>query len=301
MSFLGKSFLDTDSLHPEQISILFDKAKKLRSKPYLSPKGKTVALIFFEPSTRTRSSFEMAAVRLGCHVLNLDPTRSSVSKGETVLDTVLNIEAMGPDCMVIRHSSGGVPALLSRNLKVPVINAGDGMRGHPTQALLDAFTILEERKRIEGERVLFVGDISHSRVARSNFQLLSKLGATLGICSPSTLIPPHLAAKGFKIFSKLEEALEWATVCMALRMQTERQESFQVPSMKEFSARFGLTPEKLKYLSNEAIILHPGPVNQGIEISQTVMHDPRTKILSQVRNGVFVRAALLSEILGVEV
>jgi aspartate carbamoyltransferase catalytic subunit len=300
MSLLGKSFTETASLNPEQIFFLFDKAKKIRSRPAWPSQNKTVALLFFEPSTRTRASFEMASYRLGCHVLNLDPARSSVTKGETIEDTATNIEALGPDCIIVRHSGAGMPEQLSKKVRIPVINAGDGMRGHPTQALLDAFTILEERKKIEGERVLLVGDVMHSRVARSNFSLLSKLGATIAVCGPSTLRPEHLQTNGYKIFTKLEEGLQWATVCMLLRIQTERQQAFQIPSMAEYSSRFGLTLDKLKHLRTDGIIMHPGPVNRGVEISSPVMNDPRCKILTQVKNGVYVRAALLSEILGVD-
>lgn len=301
MSFLGKSLLDTDSLQPEQIFFLFEKARKIRDRKSAPSQNKTVALMFFEPSTRTRASFEMAAYRLGCHVLNLDPSRSSVVKGETIEDTAQNIEALGPDCIIVRHAGAGMPQQLSQRVKIPVINAGDGMRGHPTQALLDAFTILEERGRIEGERVLLVGDIMHSRVARSNFNLLTKLGATIGVCGPSTLRPSLLKDKGYKLFTQLEEGLEWSTVCMLLRIQTERMEAFQIPSMSEYNARFGLTVDKLRYLRDDGIIMHPGPVNRGVEITSQAMEDRRCRILTQVRNGVFVRAALLSSILGVEV
>lgn len=300
MSFLGKSFLDTDSLSPEQTLSLFEKAKKIRSRKPYPAQNKTAALMFFEPSTRTRASFEMAAYRLGLHVLTLDPSKSSVVKGETIEDTASNIEALGPDCIVVRHSGAGMPQQLSRKVKIPVINAGDGMRAHPTQALLDAFTILEERGQIKGEKVLLVGDVMHSRVARSNFSLLTKLGATIGVCAPSTLRPERLREEGYNLFTSLEEGLEWASVCMLLRIQTERMQAFQIPSMDEYHARFGLTNEKLRYFRKDGIIMHPGPVNRGVEISSQAMEDSRCKILTQVRNGVFVRSALLSEILGVE-
>ncbi|MEQ1875577.1 MAG: aspartate carbamoyltransferase catalytic subunit [Bdellovibrionia bacterium] len=300
MSFLGKSFLATDSLSPEQTLFLFEKARKIRDRKPYPAQNKTVALMFFEPSTRTRASFEMAAYRLGLHVLTLDPSRSSVVKGETIEDTAANIEALGPDCIVVRHSGAGMPQQLSRKVKIPVVNAGDGMRGHPTQALLDAFTILEERGQIKGEKVLLVGDIMHSRVARSNFELLTKLGASIGVCGPATLRPPSLKEKGYQVFTNFEEGLEWATVCMLLRIQTERMESFQIPSMDEYNSRFGLTVDRLRFLNKNAIIMHPGPVNRGVEISSQAMEDSRCKILTQVKNGVFVRSALLSEILGVE-
>ena len=300
MSFLGKSFLDTDSLHPEQALFLFDKARKIRDRRAYPSQNKTVALMFFEPSTRTRASFEMAAYRIGCNILNLYPSRSSVVKGETIEDTARNIEALGPDCIVVRHVGAGMPQQLANRVKIPVINAGDGMRGHPTQALLDAFTIVEDRKKMNGEKILFVGDIMHSRVARSNFTLLKKMGATIGVCSPSTLRPDLLRDQGYQLFTQLEEGLEWATVCMLLRIQTERQNAFQIPSLEEYNSRFGLTVDKLRHFRNDGIILHPGPVNRGVEISSQAMEDPRCRILKQVENGVFVRAELLSEILGVD-
>jgi aspartate carbamoyltransferase catalytic subunit len=302
MNLTQRSLIDVTDLSREEVVFLLDKAKELKTKasPFSTlNSSRSVALLFFEPSTRTRTSFEMAAFRLGLRVLNLQAETSSAQKGETIFDTARNIEALQPDAMVIRHSGSGIPHQISKLLKIPVINAGDGFHAHPTQALLDAFTIREKFEKISGLKVLIVGDIAHSRVARSNILLLRQLGAKVKVCGPPTLIPPLASEWGVEVTDRLDENLPNADVVMALRMQSERQSSFQVPSLKEYTTRFGLTLERLKLISPNAMILHPGPVNRGVELVSAAMRDPRCQVIDQVRNGVLMRAVLLGEFLGV--
>ncbi len=295
----GRSVLEVSEFNPEDVHKIFEKAKRLKKAVPKITGPKVLGLLFFEPSTRTRTSFEMACHRLGVRVLNFDVATSSITKGETIEDTALNVEALGASALVLRHPVSGVCHRLTQHLKIPVINAGDGVREHPTQALLDAFTILTERGQIKGEKVLLVGDIRYSRVARSNLGLLTALGAEVGVCGPATLSP--VVDEKIKHFRKIEDGLAWASVCMLLRMQTERQASFEVPSLKEYAQRFGLNTERLSQFSKEGIVMHPGPFNKGVELTADVLSDRRQKILKQVENGVYVRAALLSEVLGVEV
>jgi len=243
----------------------------------------------------------MASFRLGLRVLNLDAGSSSAQKGETIFDTARNVEALSPHGMVIRHSGSGIPLQISKLVKVPVINAGDGFHAHPTQALLDAFTIREKFGKVEGLKILIVGDMAHSRVARSNILLLRMLGAKIRVCGPPTLIPPLATELGIEVTDRLDENLGWADVVMALRMQMERQTSFQVPSLKEYTTRFGITQERLAMIKPESIILHPGPVNRGIELMSVALRDPRCQVMEQVRNGVLLRSTLLSEILGIKI
>lgn len=303
MNLSGRSLTDISDLTREEVVFLLTKTKSLKEKslgdlPVASSGGKSVALLFFEPSTRTRTSFEMAAFRLGFRVLNLDATSSSAQKGETIYDTAKNVEALRPHGMVIRHSGSGIPLQISKLLKIPVINAGDGFHAHPTQALLDAFTIQEKFGKISGLNILIIGDIAHSRVARSNIALLRMLGAKVKVCGPPTLIPPLASELGVEVTDKLDDSLPTADVVMALRMQMERQSSFQVPSLKEYTTRFGITEERLGLIKKEAIILHPGPVNRGVEIMSVVMRDPRCQVMDQVENGVLMRTVLLGELLG---
>jgi aspartate carbamoyltransferase catalytic subunit len=304
-TLLGRSLLDIPDLSRDEIISLLQKTKSLKEKsgsnlPQLNAvSGKSVALIFFEPSTRTRTSFEMAAFRLGLRVLNLAADTSSAKKGETIYDTALNIEALRPHAMVIRHSGSGIPMQISKLVKTPVINAGDGFHAHPTQALLDAFTIWENFGKFEGLNVTILGDIAHSRVARSNIHLLRKMGAHVTVCGPPTLIPPLAEELGVKVSFNIDECLPKTDVLMALRMQMERQNSFQVPSMKEYTTRYGINEERLGKLKSEALILHPGPVNRGVELMSVALRDSRARVIEQVQNGVLVRAVLLSEILGV--
>ncbi|MCC6277477.1 MAG: aspartate carbamoyltransferase catalytic subunit [Oligoflexia bacterium] len=306
MNLLGRSLLDIPDLRPEEVLFLIEEALKLKAfessqKEQVLPQasGKSVALLFFEPSTRTRTSFQMAAYRLGLRVLKLEAVGSSHQKGETIFDTARNVEALSPHAMVIRHGGSGVPGQISKLLKIPVINAGDGFHAHPTQALLDAFTIRESFPQLRGLHVLIIGDIAHSRVARSNIHCLRGFGAQITVCAPPTLVPPLATEWGVRVTSRLDEELPKADVVMALRMQTERQSTFQVPSIKEYTSRFGLTDERLGKIAKHAIIMHPGPVNRGIEMTSAVLEDPRCKVLEQVHNGVLMRAVLLSEILGV--
>ncbi|MEK6705799.1 MAG: aspartate carbamoyltransferase catalytic subunit [Bdellovibrionota bacterium] len=259
-------------------------------------RGKTVVNMFFENSTRTRVSFELATRRLGGNVINFATSTSSVQKGETLIDTARNIEAMKPDCLVVRHSSAGSPATLARSVAVPVINAGDGFHQHPTQGLLDAFTIQEKLGQVEGKRVVILGDIAHSRVARSDIAILRKLGASVAVCGPPTLLPPSPEALGVEHSYRMEELLPSADVVIALRIQTERQNRMQIPSVQEYSKIWGLNQQRSNLLKPQAIILHPGPVNRGVELDPEVADGPRSVILDQVSNGILVRMAVLASV-----
>lgn len=256
--------------------------------------GRTVVNLFFEHSTRTRSSFEIATRAVGGSVLNFAKVESSASKGETLIDTAKNIEAMRPHCIVVRHASAGSPAFLQRELAIPVINAGDGFHEHPTQALLDAFTIQEKLGELQGKRVVIVGDIAHSRVARSNIHVLRKLGASVAVCGPPTLLPPRPDALGVDFAYRLEEVVPNADVIMCLRIQLERQNRMQLPSLGEYARFWGLSAAHEKKMKPGAIILHPGPINRGVELATEVADGPRSVILDQVQNGVLVRMAVLA-------
>jgi aspartate carbamoyltransferase catalytic subunit len=282
-------------LHFLDVARLFSKRLKAnQTVPLL--KGKTIVNLFFENSTRTRTSFEIAIRRLEGGTLNFASTSSSVQKGETLIDTAKNIQAMGPQAIVVRHASAGSPVTLSKVLNIPIVNAGDGFHEHPTQGLLDAFTIQEKLGEIQGKRVLIFGDIAHSRVARSNIHILKKLGASVVVCGPPSLLPPHPEALGVEFSYRLEPVLPSADVVIALRIQLERQNSMQIPSLAEYSRIWGLDRERSKLLKKNAIILHPGPVNRGIEIDPEVADEPRSVILDQVYYGVWVRMAVLAEI-----
>ncbi len=265
--------------------------------PQQSLRGKTIVNLFMEPSTRTRSSFELAANRLGAHVLNFSNDNSSTSKGETLFDTAKNLEAMDPDLIVLRHNSAGAPVQLSKILKIPIINAGDGFHEHPTQALLDAFTIEESKGTLKGQEILIVGDIAHSRVARSCIYLFRTMGAKVTVCGPPSLIPPAVESLGVKLEINLSKAVAKSDVIMMLRIQLERQNQMQFPSLGEYSRFWGLHPHILKSMKKDAIIMHPGPLNEGVEISQEVANGPYSVILNQVGNGVTVRMAILDLIL----
>jgi aspartate carbamoyltransferase catalytic subunit len=305
MDLKNRSLLDISDLAKDEVLFLLNETKKAKKSfnktaAFVSPlSGKSVAMLFFEASTRTRTSFEMAAFRLGLRVLNLDATISSTQKGETIFDTARNINALSPHGMIIRHTGSGVPMQVSKLVKIPVINAGDGFHAHPTQALLDAFTISEEFGELKGLKVLIVGDIAHSRVARSNILLLRMFGARVTVCGPPTLIPPFASELGVEVRHNLDECVGEADVVMLLRMQLERQMSFQVPSLKEYTTRYGLTSERVLRVKEKAIIMHPGPVNRGIEITSSGLRDPRARVLDQVENGVLMRTVLLSKFLGV--
>jgi aspartate carbamoyltransferase catalytic subunit len=256
-------------------------------------RGRTVVNLFFEPSTRTRVSFEIAEKRLSADTLGVAVAQSSVTKGETLADTARNLEAMAPDMIVLRHSSSGACHLLSRICRSRIINAGDGMHEHPTQALLDAFTIRERKGRLEGLNVAIVGDLLHSRVLRSNLLLLNRLGARVSVCSPPTLMPPGIERFGATATSSVEEAVEEADVIMMLRIQLERMQGHFLPSMREYFRLFGMTPERVGRAKPDAIIMHPGPMNRGVEIASEVADGPYSVILDQVANGVAVRMAVL--------
>jgi aspartate carbamoyltransferase catalytic subunit len=269
-------------------------AREIKKVPTL--RGKTVINLFFENSTRTRTSFELAAKRLSADAVNISVSTSSVTKGETLIDTALNLDAMAPDAIVVRHSSAGVPHQLAKVSRAAIINAGDGANEHPTQALLDAMTIREHKGKIDGLSVAIVGDILHSRVARSNIHLLTKLGAKVRVAGPGTLVPAdfqHLVERGLTVTSTVEEAIRGADVVMILRIQRERQDSAYFPTLREYSIHYGLTNERLSLAKKDAIVLHPGPMNRGIEIASEVADSSRSLILDQVKYGVAVRMAVL--------
>ncbi|MBV6497332.1 MAG: aspartate carbamoyltransferase catalytic subunit [Acidobacteria bacterium ACB1] len=267
-------------------------------------RGKTVINLFFENSTRTRTSFELAAKRLSADAVNISISSSSVAKGETLLDTAANLDAMAPDCIVVRHSSAGVPHRLAKVSRAAIVNAGDGANEHPTQALLDAMTIREHKGQIDGLSVAIVGDIVHSRVARSNIHLLTKLGATVRVAGPRTLVPKDFSfllhgqefavdKRPLEVCEHVEDAIRGADVVMILRIQRERQDSAYFPSLREYSIHYGLTNERLDLARRDAIVLHPGPMNRGIEIASDVADSSRSLILDQVKYGVAVRMAVL--------
>jgi len=265
-----------------------------------SLRGVTVANLFFENSTRTRLSFELAEKRLSADTVSFSAAGSSVSKGETLLDTVRNIEAMKVDAVVIRHGASGVPHFLSQRIDAAVINAGDGTHEHPTQGLLDIFTLRKECGRIEGLKVLILGDIAHSRVARSNIFGLTALGAEVKVCGPATLIPRNVESLGVEVASDLDEGLKWCDAVNVLRLQLERMNQGLIPSLRDYQRQFGLTREHLERADREIVVLHPGPMNRGVEIDSDVADGPFSVILEQVTHGVAVRMAVLFMILGHE-
>jgi aspartate carbamoyltransferase catalytic subunit len=292
--------LGIEDLSVEEIRAFLDAGKRFKkglegTKKFDILAGKTVVSLFFEASTRTRGSFEMAAKRLGADFIHMNAdASSSVSKGETLVDTARNLEAMNPDFLVLRHSSSGAPQLLVKHLRIPVINAGDGFHEHPTQALLDALTIEERFGTLKGLQVTIVGDIAHSRVARSNIHLLRKMGAQVTVCGPPTLIPPEMEKAGVKVAFRLEEAVRGADVVMMLRIQFERQNDKQIPSTGEYFRFYGMHQESVKLMKGHAIIMHPGPLNRGVEIAPDVADGARSVILHQVTNGVAVRMGVLA-------
>jgi aspartate carbamoyltransferase catalytic subunit len=295
-----RHLLGIEDLTVEEIRSFLDAGKRFKkelegTKKFDILSGKTVVSLFYEASTRTRGSFEMAAKRLGADFIHMSAdASSSVSKGETLVDTARNLEAMNPDFLVLRHSSSGAPQLLVKHLRIPVINAGDGFHEHPTQALLDALTIEEKFGSLKGLQVTIVGDIAHSRVARSNIHLLRKMGAKVTVCGPPTLIPPEMEKAGVKVAFRLEEALKGADVVMMLRIQFERQNDKQIPSTGEYYRFYGLHQKSVELMRPHAIIMHPGPINRGVEIAPDVADGARSVILSQVTNGVAIRMGVLA-------
>jgi aspartate carbamoyltransferase catalytic subunit len=294
-----KDLLGIADLSPEEIVLILDTADAMKEvgqreiKKVPTLRGRTVVNLFFEPSTRTRTSFEIAEKRLSADTLNVAIGTSSVVKGETLVDTAMNIEAMSPSMIVLRHSSSGACHLLSRICRAAIINAGDGMHEHPTQALLDAYTIRERKGRLQGLKVAIVGDLLHSRVLRSNILLLRKLGAEVWVCGPATLIPQGLAQLGVQVTTSVDAAAEEADVIMMLRIQLERMEGGYFPSLREYFSTFGMTEARVARARPDVIIMHPGPMNRGVEIASEVADGPFSVILDQVANGVAVRMAVL--------
>jgi aspartate carbamoyltransferase catalytic subunit len=300
-----KDLLGIAELSRAEIELILDTARSFAEvgerpiKKVPTLRGKTVVNLFFESSTRTRSSFEIAEKRLSADSLNFSASGSALSKGESLVDTAMNLQAMAPDLIVIRHAYPGTPHMLAKKLKAGVINAGDGAHEHPTQALLDAYTIREHKGRLAGLKVAIVGDIEHSRVVRSNIHLLGKLGARVTVAGPRTLMPPGIEAMGVEVAYDLESAIRGADVIMMLRIQLERQGRMAIPSVKEYFNLFGLTTERLKAAKDDVIIMHPGPMNRGVEIASEVADGPYSVILEQVTHGVSVRMAVLYLLSGV--
>jgi aspartate carbamoyltransferase catalytic subunit len=296
---MKKDLLGIADLTPAEIYLILDTAEAMREigqrpiKKVPTLRGKTVVNLFYEPSTRTRTSFEIAEKRLSADTLNIAVATSSVLKGETLVDTAMNIEAMAPDMIVLRHASSGACHLLAGICKSRIINAGDGMHEHPTQALLDAFTIREHKKRIHGLKVTVVGDLLHSRVLRSNVLLLTKLGADVWLCGPPTMVPTGIERLGVRVSTSVDEAVANADVIMMLRIQQERMHGAFFPSVREYFTVFGMTVERVKRARPDVIIMHPGPMNRGVEIASDVADGPYSVILEQVANGVAVRMAVL--------
>jgi aspartate carbamoyltransferase catalytic subunit len=294
-----KDLLGISDLTRDDIYLILDTAEAMREigqrpiKKVPTLRGKTVVNLFFEPSTRTRTSFEIAEKRLSADTLNVAVATSSVLKGETLVDTALNLEAMAPDVIVLRHASSGASHLLSRICRSRVVNAGDGTHEHPTQALLDAFTIREHKKRIEDLKITIVGDLLHSRVLRSNVLLLTGLGAKVWVSGPATLMPAGIEQFGVHASTSVDEAIEDADVIMMLRIQQERMHGAFFPSLREYFNTFGMTAARLAHAKPDVIVMHPGPMNRGVEIASDVADGPFSVILEQVANGVAVRMAVL--------
>ena len=300
MKFEKKDILGIKDLTVDEINLILETAesfleistRKIKKVPTL--RGKTIINLFYEASTRTRTSFEIAGKRLSADTINISSSTSSVVKGETLIDTARNLEAMNPDVIVIRHSAAGAPHLLASLVKQSIINAGDGAHEHPTQALLDIMTIKEHKGKIAGLKVAIIGDIEHSRVARSNIYGLSKMGAHVVLAGPATMLPRDIEKMGVKVYTKLEDAITNADVVMMLRIQLERQKQSIFPSLREYSQHYCLNRSNIKLAQEDVIVMHPGPINRGVEISPDIADDPSCSvILDQVNKGVAVRMALL--------
>jgi len=303
MSFPHRHLLGIEPLEPSDIQTILDTADGLKEilgrpiKKVPALRGRTIVNLFYESSTRTRSSFEVAERVLSADSISIATAASSVTKGETLLDTAKNLEAMNPDMVIMRHAASGAPHFLARHCRFAVVNAGDGAHEHPTQALLDALTLRQHRGRLAGLRVAIVGDILHSRVARSNLWLLSKMGAQVVLCGPPTLIPPGIEGLA-PVTWRIEEAIEGADAIMMLRIQLERMTGGFFPTTREYHRRFGLTEERVRRAKKDVLIMHPGPLNRGVEIASEVADGPFSVILDQVTNGVAVRMAVLYLLLG---
>ncbi|MEP6834784.1 MAG: aspartate carbamoyltransferase catalytic subunit [Gemmatimonas sp.] len=296
---LGKDLLGLEQLTAAQINTVLDTATPLKEislrqiKKVPTLRGMTIVNLFFEASTRTRISFEFAEKRLSADTVNVASTGSSVSKGETLVDTARNLEAMKIDMVVIRHPASGAARFLAERIESNVINAGDGMHEHPTQGLLDLLTLRDRFGDLKGRRICIVGDVLHSRVARSNIWGLTKLGAEVAVCGPRSLLPNAIEEMGVTVFQRIEEAIEWAEALNVLRLQLERMEAGYIPSQREYNRVFGVTRERLERAPRELLILHPGPMNRGVEIDSDVADGPHSVILDQVTNGVAIRMAVL--------
>ncbi len=304
MGLCAKDLLDMGQLSPEEIELILQTGKEMKTiikrdiKKVPTLRGKTMVTLFYEPSTRTRTSFELAGKYMSADVVNISTSASSVVKGESIKDTGMTLQMMGMDLVVIRHNMAGAPHLLAKNLKARVINGGDGFHEHPTQALLDMMTIKDKLGGFAGLKVAIIGDILHSRVARSNLSGLIKMGAQVWICGPPTLIPPGLEKLGAKVTYSMEEALRGAQVVMMLRIQLERQKAGMFPTLREYSRIFGLNSQNLKLADKDCLVMHPGPINRGLELSGEVADCSQSLINEQVTNGVSVRMALLYLMLG---
>lgn len=304
MNWERKHLLGLEDLTKEEIEIILDTANSFKEislrpiKKVPALRGKTIANVFYEPSTRTRTSFELAAKRLSADTLSITVASSSVVKGESLKDTVQNLEALKVDCMIVRHECSGVPHLLARYLNASVVNAGDGSHEHPTQALIDLFTIREKKQKLEGLHVVIVGDILHSRVARSNIFAMSKLGIKVSVVGPKTLIPRGIERLNIDVHDQLDDVIPDADVLMFLRIQSERQKKNLFPSLREYSQLYGMNGDRLKRAKKDVIVMHPGPINRGIELTNEVADGPNSVILAQVTNGVAVRMAVLYLVMG---
>lgn len=299
MAFNQKHILSLSELTPSEIETILDTAESMKEvsnrdvKKVPALKGITVVNLFLEPSTRTRSSFEIAEKRLSADVLNFSSAQSSIVKGESLVDTAKNLEAMGATIIVMRHSMSGAPFVIAREVSASIINAGDGSHEHPSQALLDLFTIRQIKKKIKGLNVLIVGDILNSRVARSDVFGFLKLGANVRVVGPGSLIPKYFEDIGVKVFYSLEESLKNVDVVIMLRVQAERKSLEYFPSLREYSRFYGLNKEKLKFAKDDVTVMHPGPINRGVELTSEIANDPNSVILDQVANGIAIRMAML--------
>lgn len=296
-----RSLLELEHLSADEITSFLKLARRMQTRsPRPVLRGKRIALLFYEPSTRTRVSFEFAAKLLGTHTSIISATASSIEKGESLIDTGKTLQALGADCIVVRHPSSGAPHVLARNLQIPIINAGDGMHEHPSQGLLDAYTILRHKKSLKALRITMVGDIQHSRVVRSNVHLLSKFGAQIILCGPTELLPDYATAlaPGVKVTRHMEEATRKADVVMMLRVQKERLAGLKLDA-ENYIAHYQLTPERLKLAKSDALVMHPGPMVRGMEIQSEIADSPQSVVEEQVHNGVYVRMAILATCLGV--
>ena len=299
MQFAKKDILDMESLSVDEITLILDTAQQMKEiskrpvKKVPTLRGKTIVLFFYEPSTRTRTSFDIAAKRLSADSISISGSTSSLIKGETLVDTARNLEAMNPDVIVMRHFRAGASHMLAKIVRTSIINAGDGMHAHPTQSLLDLMTVRENKGRISGLRVAIIGDISHSRVARSNIIGFIKMGADVVLAGPPTMIPKGIETLGASVTYTVDDAVCNADVVMMLRIQKERQNSFLFPTEREYAMVYGLTMQKMKHAKKDVLIMHPGPINRGVEIAPEVADGPYSIIIDQVTNGVAVRMALL--------